>query len=166
MARTPSTRQEVIHRLTAMNGVERLRWVLNWINGSTLLGLVAARLGRCEIRPAGHGLIFAFGYSLRLPLASAFTLGNVVLFRLGPEHVAHVPRLVSHEARHSTQYAWCLGVPFLPAYFLAAGISWLLTGDPASRNPFERNAGLADGGYAERPVRPGLRRLGNRTHRN
>ncbi|MFP5316410.1 MAG: hypothetical protein ACLGHS_13675, partial [Actinomycetes bacterium] len=57
-----------------------------------------------------------------------------------------------------TQYALCLGLPFLPAYFFFAGISWLLTGDPASRNPFERSAGLKDGGYVERPVRPALRR--------
>ena len=40
------------------------------------------------------------------------------------------------------------------AYAAAAGWSWLRTGDFASRNCFERAAGLADGGYRERPVRP------------
>lgn len=136
-----------------MKGGEKLRWTLNWLNGSTLLGLLAARIGGCEIRPAANGLIFAHFYSPRLPHAAAFTVGCVVLFRAGPEEVAGRPKLVAHEARHSTQYALCLGLPFLPAYFLAAGISWLLSGDPASRNPFERAAGLHDGGYAERPVR-------------
>jgi hypothetical protein len=40
------------------------------------------------------------------------------------------------------------------AYVAAASWSWLRTGDFASRNAFERRAGLADGGYRERPVRP------------
>jgi hypothetical protein len=47
----------------------------------------------------------------------------------------------------------------LPLYFLAAGVSWLLTGDFGSRNIFERRAGLAEGGYPERPLRPVLTRL-------
>lgn len=141
-----------------MNGRDRLRSALNWMNGSTLLGVVSAKLAGCELRPASRGLIFAHRYSPRLPKASAFTLGNVVLFRAGPEEVARRPRLVAHEARHSTQYALCLGLPFLPAYLFAAGVSWLLTGDPASRNPFERAAGLRDGGYVERPLRQAVRR--------
>ncbi len=145
-------------RLTSMDGRDRLRWVLNWMNGSTLLGVAAARLSRCEIRASDHGLIFAHRYTPRLPKASAFTIGNVVLFRAGPAEVARRPHLLAHEARHCTQYALCLGLPFLPAYFLCAGVSWLLTGDPASRNPFERSAGLRDGGYVERPVRRVLRR--------
>lgn len=140
-------------RLTAMRFGERVRWTLNWLNGSTLLGLLAARIGGCETKPAASGLIFAHSYSPRLPRASAFTVGCVVLFRAGPEEVAARQLLVAHEARHSTQYALCLGVPFLPLYFLAAGISWLLTGDPASRNPFEQAAGLRDGGYLQRPLR-------------
>ena len=47
----------------------------------------------------------------------------------------------------------------LPLYFLAAGVSWLLTGDFGSQNVFERRAGLAGGGYTERPLRPALTRL-------
>ena len=46
----------------------------------------------------------------------------------------------------------------LPLYFTAAGVSWVLTGDFGSRNIFERRAGLADGGYADRPLRPALAR--------
>lgn len=145
-----------------MDRRDRLRSVLNWLNGSTLLGVAAAKLVGCELRPAPRGLIFAHHYSPGLPKASAFTVGNVVLFRAGPEDVAARPRLVEHEARHCTQYALCLGLPFLPAYFAAAGVSWLLTGDPASHNPFERAAGLRQGGYLLRPLRPALqRRLGN-----
>jgi hypothetical protein len=50
----------------------------------------------------------------------------------------------------------------LPLYFLAAGMSWLLTGDFGSQNIFERRAGLAEGGYTERPLRPALTRLARR----
>lgn len=137
-----------------------MRSAFNWLNGSTLLGLGVARLSGCELHQGTQGLIFAHHYPLALPKASAFTVGNVVLFRAGPEAIAERPALIAHEARHCTQYALCLGAPFLPLYFLAAGVSCLLTGDPASRNPFERAAGLTDGGYTERPIRPALRRLG------
>jgi hypothetical protein len=37
-------------------------------------------------------------------------------------------------------------------------VSWVLTGDFGSRNIFERRAGLTDGGYADRPLRPALAR--------
>jgi hypothetical protein len=47
----------------------------------------------------------------------------------------------------------------LPLYFAAAAVSWLLAGDFGAWNVFERRAGLADGGYADRPLRPGLRQL-------
>jgi hypothetical protein len=67
--------------------------------------------------------------------------------------------LLDHEERHVTQYAWCAGVLMPIGYVAAAGWSWLRTGDFASRNVFERRAGLADGGYRERPLRP-LRRSG------
>ena len=33
-----------------------------------------------------------------------------------------------------------------------------LTGDSGCRNVFERRAGLADGGYTDKPLRPALRR--------
>jgi hypothetical protein len=72
----------------------------------------------------------------------------------GPDILQRRPRLLVHEARHSTQYAYCLGVVMVALYLLAAAWSWLRTGDPASRNIFERLAGLADGGYTEHPVRP------------
>jgi len=47
----------------------------------------------------------------------------------------------------------------LPLYFIAAAASWVLTGDFTARNVFERRAGLADGGYADRPLRPAMARL-------
>jgi len=70
------------------------------------------------------------------------------------------PALVRHEMRHTVQYAWCLGVVMLPLYGVASCWSLVLTGDPASRNVFERRAGLEDGSYVERPIRPYFSRRG------
>jgi hypothetical protein len=63
---------------------------------------------------------------------------------------ARRPQLLRHEARHATQYAWCVGPVMLPLYAVAALWSLLRCGDAASYNVFERLAGLADGGYPDR----------------
>jgi hypothetical protein len=42
----------------------------------------------------------------------------------------------------------------LPLYMLGVVWSFLRTGCPASRNPFERLASLTDGNYDEKPIRP------------
>jgi hypothetical protein len=73
-------------------------------------------------------------------------------------------RLFAHEARHATQYA-CCGVLMLPLYGIAAAASWALCGDFGSRNVFEQRAGLADGGYPEKDLRPVLRRRMSRPAR-
>ena len=128
---------------------QRLRQLANVLNATTPLGLLLAGCARTPVRRGPRGLLVATGYRWRLPFAAAFTVGNVVLFRAGPEEVLANPVLLGHEERHSTQYAWCLGLPFLPLYFLAAGWSLLRTGNPGSRNVFERHAGLQAGGYPE-----------------
>ena len=125
---------------------QRLRRLANLLNGSTLLGLLLARLAGTTTVSGPRGLAIATGYTWKLPLAGAFTVGNVVIFRAGPEAALRNPALLGHEERHSTQYA-CLGLPFLVLYFAAAGWSLLRHGDPASGNPFERHAGLEAGGY-------------------
>ena len=90
----------------------------------------------------GHdGLILARGYRLRVPSAPAFTVGNVVLLRIDDDALARRPRLLVHEARHATQYAWCVGLVMLPLYGLAAAWSWLRCRNPATYNVFERLAG-------------------------
>jgi hypothetical protein len=138
----------------------RLRQLVNAVNCSTLAGLAIAKLGRARLSRGPDGLVLAKDYRLPVPPAPAFTVGNVVLLRLSDERLARRPLLLAHEGRHATQYAWCLGPVMWVPYALASGWSWLRTGDPASRNVFERRAGLADGGYRERPVRPLLRRRG------
>jgi hypothetical protein len=131
---------------------DRLRLALNLVNGSTLSGLAVARIGRARLSASGRGgLLTAVGYALPVPSAPAFTLGNVIITRRPSIDAAS--NLFRHEARHATQYACCGGLLMLPCYFAAAGASWLLSGDVGAWNPFERLAGLADGGYHDRPLR-------------
>ncbi|HEX6936898.1 MAG TPA: hypothetical protein VF227_10295 [Actinomycetes bacterium] len=131
-----------------MRATLRLRQVANVVNLSTPLGVLVALLGRARLARGPDGLVLARGYRLRVPPAPAFTLGNVVLLRLDDGALARRPRLLAHESRHATQYAWCVGPVMLPLYGLAAGWSWLRCRDVATYNVFERHAGLGDGGYA------------------
>ena len=142
-----------------MRGAHRVRLAVNLVNGSTLAGVLVAAAGGARLTRARDGLLVALGYRLPVPPAPAFCLGNVIVTRLDAMGARNAQALLGHEARHATQYAWCGGVLMLPLYFLAAGVSWLLTGDFGSRNIFERRAGLAEGGYTERPLRPALTRL-------
>jgi len=113
-----------------------------------------ALLGRARLARAGDGLLIGAGYRLPVPPAPAFCLGNVIVTRLD----SLPPHLLRHEARHATQFACCGGVLMIPMYFAAAGWSWAVTGDFGARNVFERRAGLADGGYTEKPPRSSIRR--------
>jgi hypothetical protein len=134
----------------------RVRLAVNLVNGSTLAGLAVSAAGQARLARYPDGLLVGIGYRLPVPSAPAFTVGNVIITRR--DALAYDTGLFRHEARHSTQYAWCGGLLMLPAYFAAAGLSWLLCGDVGSWNAFERAAGLADGGYADRPLRPDLKR--------
>ncbi|TDC56070.1 hypothetical protein E1281_09280 [Actinomadura sp. KC345] len=145
-----------------MRRAYRLRQVVNAVNLSTGLGLLLAAAATRRprgVRRAPDGLLVAAGYRPPFPVAPAFTVGNVILVRGDESGLTDGSRLLRHEARHATQYAWCLGILMIPLYGVCAGASMLLCGDWASYNPFERLAGLADGGYERRPLRPALRRL-------
>jgi hypothetical protein len=135
----------------------RLRLAVNLLNGSTLAGILVAAASGARLRPAGEGLLAGSGYRMPLPAASAFCLGNVLVTRLGHAEFTGNARLFRHEARHATQYACCGGLAMLPLYGIAAAVSWVLTGDSGARNVFEQRAGLADGGYTEKDLRPSLR---------
>jgi hypothetical protein len=140
-----------------MQPILRARQVINLANGSTLAGLGVAALGRARLTRSADGLFTGTGYRLPVPPAPAFCLGNVIVTRL--DALPAGSTLFRHEARHASQYAWCGGVAMVPLYLVAAGVSWALTGDFGSRNVFERRAGLADGGYTDKPLRPSLVRL-------
>jgi len=142
-----------------MRGRHRVRAVVNLVNGSTAAGVAVAVAGRARPRGAGDGLLVAGEYRLPVPAAPAFCLGNVLISRWPEQRFRGAERLFAHEARHASQYAWCGGLAMLPLYGLAALVSWGLTGDFGNRNVFEVRAGLADGGYSVKPLRPGLRRM-------
>ena len=139
-----------------------MKAILNAVNLSTPLGLLVARLGRSKLRPGPRGLVLASDFRLRSwgrecapahpemhdrHLPPAFTVGNVVLSTRPAEYLDARPALLAHEERHSWQYVVCLGLPMLPLYAVAAAWSYLRGGDFGVHNPFERLAGLADGGY-------------------
>lgn len=131
--------------------LDRRRSLLNWINGSTLLGLALARAGGARPQRLPAGLWLAEGHALPW-VRAPFTVGDVLLHpRSGG--FADRPRLLRHEVRHAEQFARWGGLLFLPLYGVSALASWVLTGDRASANPFERQAGLADGGYPLVPRR-------------
>lgn len=144
-----------------MRARHRLRQVVNVVNLSTPFGLLVALLGRARLERGHDGLVIARSYKLPVPPAPAFTIGNVILLRIGDEALARRHRLLAHEARHATQYAFCLGPVMLPLYFAAAAVSWVLSRDFASWNVFERRAGLDDGGYRFQDLRPVFRARGS-----
>ena len=125
----------------------RVRTAVNWVNLSTLLGLLVARIGGASLHRRGRGTYVCTGYRFGFPVANAFTVGSVIISKRDLDWMTARPLLLQHEDRHCTQYAFLIGPVMLPLYVLSVGISYLLAGDHSSYNPFERLAGLADGGY-------------------
>lgn len=144
-----------MHDATVSTGWMRVRQVVNWANLSTPAGLLLAVAGGATVSRAGRGTYLATGFRWRFPVASAFTLGNVIATRHDREWCLARPALLRHEDRHCTQYAFCLGPVMVLVYAICAAVSWVLSGDHASYNPFERLANLVDGGYAEPRLRFG-----------
>ncbi len=140
------------------------REVGNWLNLSTPVGLTVALAGRARLRRGKRGLWLAEGYRYRFPAGGAFTIGNVVT-TASPSFAdlaREIPGILEHEENHTWQYAYACGLPYLPVYTALMAWSWLRTGDRASGNFFEREAGLDAGGYRESPRRgltDGLRAL-------
>jgi hypothetical protein len=137
-----------------MSGWHVVKLVVNVLNLSTVAGVIVGVIGRAKFSRGPRGLFYATGYRLGFPVAGAFTIGNLILTKHDRSYFDEQPVLVRHEERHSWQYFCLIGLPMLPLYLLAAGWSWCRTGDPTSRNLFERLANLKDGGYTERPVQP------------
>jgi len=136
-----------------MTGWQWVKVVGNFLNLSTVAGVLVGVVGRARFSRGPRGLLFANGYKLGFPVAGAFTIGNVILSKHERAYFDDAA-LVRHEERHSWQYFCLIGLPMLPLYVVGVVVSFLLTGDPASRNPFERMAGLKEGGYVERPIQP------------
>lgn len=143
-------------------GDETLRLVRNIgnvANLSTPLGLLVALAARGRLRRI-DGLIVAERAHLGPLPAGAVTIGSVVVIpTLTLEELQRrVPGTMEHEDAHAWQWAYCLGLPFIPLYMAAMGWSWLRTRDRASANVFEIQAGLELGGYRRRQTRSAQRR--------
>lgn len=123
--------------------------LLNTVNLTSGAGFLLARAAGCTVRRRDR-FWEATGYSWSQPRAAAFTVGCVVLSRRPVSEVVW-----QHEQAHVRQYA-VLGPAFWPAYALAAGWSWLRTGDWWSRNAFRAGSG-ADGRWLRRTARQALR---------
>ena len=135
-------------------GWQWIRLIGNVVNLTTLFGLAAGAIGGARFRWGPRGLILGEGYRFDFPVAGAFTIGNVsTTARDWESLITGLPTLLTHEERHTWQYLYCLGLPFYLFYATCMGWSWLRTGDRASRNFFERRAGLTDGGYPDLPTR-------------
>lgn len=133
----------------------RLRHRLNWVNLSTPFGLLVAKIGGARIRKGPARSYLADYYRWTFPAGGAFTVGDVILTRHDLDLLTERrPTLIGHELLHSNQWAYCLGLPFLPLYAASMAWSWLRTGDRAARNFFEREAGLETGGYRDVEPRP------------
>jgi hypothetical protein len=136
------------------------RTVLTAVNGTTLVGLGIAVLTGTKLRRAPGGILIAEGYQRKVPPATCFTIGSVIVTRRTAEWLLDERRsgLLAHESRHAGQYA-VFGPLFWPAYWAFCGYSWAMTGTYGARNVFERHAGLERGGYRTAPLRPTLQRL-------
>ncbi len=135
-------------------GLQWIRLVGNVMNLTTLFGLAVGAIGGATFRWGPRGLILGEGYRFDFPVAGAFTIGSVsTTARDWESLLTGLPTLLTHEERHTWQYLYCLGLPFYLFYAIGMGWSWLRTGDRASRNFFERQAGLRDGGYPDLPTR-------------
>jgi hypothetical protein len=136
------------------------RTVLTALNGTTGAGLLLAAVTGARLRRGRNGVLIAEGYRRKVPPATCFTVGSVILTRntaewlLADEHAD----LLAHESRHAGQYA-LFGPLFWPAYWLACGYSYVMTGSYGARNGFEQHAGLTAGGYDATPLRPWLSRF-------
>ena len=129
------------------SGWQWVRFVGNFANLSTPLGLAVAGMGGATIKRGPRGLFLAEGYRLGFPIAGAFTDRQC---RSRP--AAHGKRcqpqsalLIKHEEAHTWQYLYCLGLPYYIPYVIFMGWSVIRTGDRAARNFFERQAGLSLG---------------------
>lgn len=141
--------------LRPMTRLQWFRFAGNLVNLSTPAGLLIATLGRVRIVTRPGGIFVGEGYRLPFPVAAAFTTGNVIVAAGSwPDLLSRFPDLFQHEERHTWQYLYCAGFGFFPLYGLCMAWSVLRTGDRAAANFFERTAGLAIGGYQDRPVRP------------
>lgn len=145
-----------------MTRAQLARHVVNTLTGINLFGwLVGVFLRGRPQWDSRYGLLVFV--ECRLPLRdlwasgppAAVTFGDVVLvLTTNPQwcSVQGIPEsIMRHEAAHSRQYMFTLGLPYFPLYWVCCLYSYIRSGNYWAFNPFEVRAGLANGGYREKP---------------
>lgn len=113
---------------------------------STAVGLgIAWYNGSRECRIAKNGLIVCV--SDTNPAGGGTTFGDVFVTDRSFSRVMADDDLLSHEMRHSEQWAGWGNVGFLVAYGSSMATSTIFSGSYACLNYFEIDAGLKEGGY-------------------
>ncbi|MCL4292304.1 MAG: hypothetical protein KJ056_04650 [Acidimicrobiia bacterium] len=83
------------------------------------------------------------------PFTDTWTTGSTINTRLDKSRFAtdNCGGLLRHETWHTRQWAVFRSLNFVVPYATSSLYSWIASGDVAMFNPFEIQAGLADGGY-------------------
>ena len=109
---------------------------------------------RLPTRGRLDGTIIAADYPLPVPAAACFVIGDVIFAGTARLAVGAGAPSGSRTRCGTPTSTRCWGPLFWPLYVAGCAWSYALTGNFGARNAFERGAGLADGGYADAPLRP------------
>ena len=131
------------------------RHILNKINLSTYLGLFFAKIFGGPTIQLDNKLYMNYGRKGKYKKAEVITIGDVLLVTFNQDclHCQQrdlyklSPKLLSHELKHSEQYAKFAGIFFLALYLLASIKSYITYRNIWQGNIFEIQAGLEDGNY-------------------
>ncbi len=115
---------------------------------ASLAGLLAATIAGAHCDGITGDLVLICGGASNWGWGGGTTFGNVYVTSASVIDVLGSPNLVSHEDRHTWQWALFGPVLFPLAYEEQSVRSWSLTGSYACGNLFEMHAGLAKGGYS------------------
>lgn len=108
---------------------------------STYLGLFIAKIFGGTIIQLDSKVFINYGRKGIYLKSKAITIGDVILATGNMKN-----SLISHELRHSEQYAY-LGLFLFPLYVLSSLYSYIRYHNPWQGNIFEIRAGLEDGEY-------------------
>lgn len=112
--------------------------------GVTQLALVLAATAGATCNTASNGLIVCGGASWGYG-GGGTTYGEVFI----TPYVTVSNGVLAHEQVHSAQWAAQGSALFIPMYFLEMAVSYVVSGDIACEQWFEKNANLVDGNYTK-----------------
>jgi RHS repeat-associated protein len=130
----------------AANTSESTKEQMNAVNGTTLLGLMNAKLSGSTCSYVSRYWVCT-GANGNLGAGGGSTIGNVFTTTASARWVTTHPGIMMHEQQgHSSQYA-VGGLAMVPLYGIASAESMLLFGNYWQGNVFETGASLCEGSY-------------------